>query len=196
MAKRRCRKLDSFDGFVMKKNLTGIIKIYFVPVFGTLFIFWLMTSVIFQWGIVPTSSMSPTADAGSIIIGNRLAYITDRPRCGDIIIFKNHEDDDTIVFKRVIGLDGDHIEFKDGTVYRNGSRLIEDYLHDPGASISSVDTYEIPNDSLFVLGDNRQDSADSRTWKNPYIKCTDISSKVFLVIPFGRDCETDKITLL
>ncbi len=196
MAKRRYRKLDSFEGFFINKKLIGHIKIYFVPVFGTLFLFWLLTSVIFQWGIVPTSSMSPTADAGSIIIGNRLAYMTDRPSCGDVIIFTNHEEDDIIVFKRIVGLEGDIIEFKDGAVYRNGIRLIEDYLHDPEASISSVDTYEIPNDSLFVLGDNRQDSADSRTWKIPYLKYTDISSKVFLVIPFGRDCETDKITLL
>ena len=181
---------------IMKRNLINYLKIYFVPVFGTLFLFWLLTSAIFQFGIVPTSSMAPTADAGSVIIGNRLAYIADQPSCGDIVVFTNHDAEDSILFKRIVGLEGDHIEFKDGTVYRNGAKLMEDYLHDPGISNSSVTTYEIPDDSLFALGDNRQDSADSRTWKSPYVKYSDISSKVFLVIPFGKDCETEKITLL
>jgi signal peptidase I len=183
----------------MRHKILGYIKEFTLPVLGTVIIFWLLTSVVFQYGIVPSSSMSPTADSGSIIFGNRLAYLFDAPKCGDIIIFTNHEEDDLIVFKRVIGLEGDIIEFKDGLVYRNGIQVKEEYLHDPASSmsnISNISTFEVPEDSVFVLGDNRLNSVDSRSWREPYIKYKDISSKVFLVIPFGKDCETKKVSIL
>ena len=180
----------------MRAKIIYYIKEYSLPVIGTFFVIWLLTSVIFQWGIVPSASMSPTADGGSIIIANRLSYLRDYPEHGDIVVFTNHEEDDMIVFKRVIGLEGDTIEFKDGLAYRNGIKLQEDYLHDPESSMSLTSSFYVPKNTVFVLGDNRKHSNDSRNWVNSYVEYKDIISKVFLVIPFGNDCETDSISFL
>ncbi|SFJ35150.1 signal peptidase I [Thermoflavimicrobium dichotomicum] len=109
-------------------------------------------------------SMNPTLQGGELLLVNKWIYKLSNPEFGDIIVFhtregENHQPKDFI--KRVIGLPGDHIVIEHGHVFRNGQRLIEPYIQEPMEEEKET-SLVVPNGKLFVLGDNRNDSKDSR----------------------------------
>lgn len=115
---------------------------------------------------IPSESMQNTVMEGDKLFANRLAYINSLPKRGDIIIFKYPVDESRLFIKRVIGLPNETVEIIDGKIYIDGSEepLVEDYL--PEEWIVGNDGYrvEVPSDSYFVLGDNRNNSSDARFW--------------------------------
>jgi signal peptidase I len=111
---------------------------------------------------IESVSMEPTLYAGNFVVVNKLAYQFAEPSRGDIIVFHyppNPEQDPYI--KRVIGLPGDNVIVKEGEVLINGVRIAEPYLESPTRQGGE---WIIPSDSLFVMGDNRNNSSDSRSW--------------------------------
>lgn len=111
---------------------------------------------------VESISMQPNLYAGDFVIVNKLAYKLGASQRGDIIVFRYPPDPtQTPYIKRVIGLPGDQIHIMDGQVSVNGELLIEPYL---SISTSRGGDWEIPENSLFVMGDNRNNSSDSRSW--------------------------------
>jgi signal peptidase I len=111
---------------------------------------------------VESISMQPTLYAGDFVIVNKVAYKINHPTRGDVIVFRYPPDPGSEPYiKRVIGLPGDVVNISQGQVSINGTILNEDY-------VSSQPNYEgnwiIPQDSLFVLGDNRNRSSDSHRW--------------------------------
>lgn len=106
-------------------------------------------------------SMRPTLQDGEFVLVNRIAYWKASPQRGDIVVFRYpfHPEEDYI--KRVIGLPGDEVVIENGRVIVNGIPLEEPYIAAP-PRYSGV--WTVPEDSLFVLGDNRNDSSDSHTW--------------------------------
>ena len=124
---------------------------------------------------VPTSSMESTIMAGDRVIGSRLYYLRNEPQRGDIIMFDYPDDPDILYIKRIIGVPGDHIEIHDGTVFLNGEALSEPYLTTSTDGIWGP--YDVPEGHYFMLGDNRNDSADSRYWKNTYLSREGIVGK-------------------
>jgi signal peptidase I len=111
---------------------------------------------------VESISMQPTLYAGDFVIVNKLAYKLGTPSRGDIIIFHAPPDPTGEPYiKRVIGLPGDMVEIKEGKVYINGEPLREPYIK---AEPNYQETYQVPDGSLFVLGDNRNNSSDSHSW--------------------------------
>ena len=121
---------------------------------------------------VPTGSMNNTIMEGDRLIGFRLAYTFSQPKRGDIIIFKYPDDPTQKFVKRVIGLPGDVVKIanENGTVnvYVNDEKLNEPYLKE-AMRINQDYLFIVPNNSYFVMGDNRNDSKDSRFWKNTYV---------------------------
>lgn len=107
------------------------------------------------------------------------------PQRGDIVIFRTDEIPDEMLIKRVIGLPGDSLMFIDGSLYINGELLYEDYLAE-GMQTNSFRDFEIPEGCYFVMGDNRTNSYDSRSWRNPYIMKADIKGKMILKLPFSK----------
>jgi len=106
-------------------------------------------------------SMIPTLQNGEYILVNRLAYKTGQPNRGDIIVFSLPADNGQDLIKRVIGLPGETVHISDGSVTINGVKLQETYIaQDP----LYFGEWTIPEDYLFVLGDNRNDSRDSHQW--------------------------------
>lgn len=79
-----------------------------------------------------------------------------------VLLSKNRQRQNIFWIKRVIGLPGDTIEIKDGAVYRNGERLIEPYIKEPMRPAGTVSRVELGDDEIFVMGDNRNESCDSR----------------------------------
>jgi signal peptidase I len=111
---------------------------------------------------VESVSMQPTLFAGNFVVVNKLSYQFGKPSRGDIIVFRyppNPELDPYI--KRVIGLPGEHILVEDGKVLINGVRISEPYLE---TQTQQGGEWTVPQESLFVMGDNRNNSSDSRAW--------------------------------
>ncbi|MFZ0534915.1 MAG: signal peptidase I [Anaerolineales bacterium] len=110
---------------------------------------------------VDGASMEPTLVSGEYVIVNRLSYRLGSPQQGDIIVFHFPRDPKEEYIKRVIGLPGDEVEVKNGTVYVNGQLLNESYLK---VKMDYFGTWRVPEGQLFVLGDNRNNSSDSHDW--------------------------------
>ncbi len=106
-------------------------------------------------------SMLPTLHNGEFVLVNRLAYRFGQSERGDIIVFRFPVNPKEDLIKRVIGLPGEDIVITDGHVYVNGALLVEGYI---AASPKYVGNWNVPEDHLFVLGDNRNDSSDSHSW--------------------------------
>lgn len=130
---------------------------------------------------VPTGSMENTIMPKDRIVAFRLSYLFQEPERGDIIVFKYPDDPEQKILyvKRVIGLPGDMVEIINGKVYINGSSepLEEPYLKEE--PIGSYGPYVVPEGCYFMLGDNRNNSQDSRYWTNKFVEEDQILGKVF-----------------
>ena len=121
---------------------------------------------------IPSGAMIPTLLIGDHIIVDLKHYRNDSPKKGDIIVFKYPEDEKKDFIKRVVGVPEDKIEIKDKEVFINGEKLIENYIvhHDQHIKPKEYEPRDntgpiiVPPDSLFVMGDNRDQSYDSRYW--------------------------------
>lgn len=110
--------------------------------------------------IVHGTSMTPTLQDGDYLLVSKQAYTFENPERGEIIIFPVGEDN-KLYIKRVIGLPGDVITIKNGDVYVNGEANDQNYTLD-GFTSGNIDEMIVPDGELFVLGDNRLNSIDSR----------------------------------
>lgn len=110
---------------------------------------------------VDGSSMEPTLHSGEFILVDKVSYKIGRPEIGDVIVFHYPRDPKQEYIKRVIGLPGDRVVISGGRVYVNGQPLDENYIAAPPAYEA---TWDVPQDALFVLGDNRNNSSDSHNW--------------------------------
>ena len=130
--------------------------------------------------VIPSGSMETTIMEGDRIFGNRLAYLNSDPERFDIIIFKYPDDETKTFIKRVIGLPGETVEIRDGKVYINGSAEPLDDSFCPEMPTGDFGPYVVPEDSYFVMGDNRENSHDSRYWVNTYVERSAIMGKAVL----------------
>ena len=122
---------------------------------------------------ITSGSMIPALEVKDRLIVSKV-YNTDNLEYGDIILFKNDKYKDKTLIKRLIGKPGDKIEIINGTVFRNGQQLQEDYVKN---NEKYNGTFEVPEDKFFFLGDNRAESDDSRYWDDPYVSKDDIDAK-------------------
>ena len=128
----------------------------------------LIKAFLLQAFYIPSESMVPTLETNDRVLVNKLSYKLHDVNRGDIIVFEAPEDEDQDVkdlVKRVIGLPGDQVEFREGSVYVNGAPLEESYLA-PGTvssqSCGVAASVSVPPNSYWVMGDNRGASKDSR----------------------------------
>ena len=140
--------------------------------------------------LVKGYSMYPTIEPYNYLIVNRIPYITGEPSHGDIVVFKTHVYSDTgeekDLIKRVIGLEDDVIEIKDGVVYRNGEALEEDYIYG-GITPGDMAPFTVDEGCIFVMGDNRPNSLDSRDPSIGEIAVSDILGRVDIrLFPFNQ----------
>jgi signal peptidase I len=111
---------------------------------------------------VESISMQPTLYEGDFVLVNRVVYKLGQPGRGDVIVFRQPRNPDAEPYiKRVIGLPGEVISIAEGQVYINGEALREPYLK---TATGHDGSWQVPIDSLFVMGDNRFYSSDSREW--------------------------------
>ena len=110
---------------------------------------------------VESISMQPNLNEGEFVVVNRLAYRWDKPQRGDIIVFRFPGNPQKRYIKRIIGLEGDIISIQDGDVLVNGEKLDEPYI---AATPTYSGEWLVERGSVFVLGDNRNNSNDSKNW--------------------------------
>ncbi|MGN0316625.1 MAG: signal peptidase I [Lachnospira sp.] len=171
--KRKKKKVPQTMGQFVISEIISYVKIIVVAVL----IAYLIVEYIIVNARVPSGSMRDTIWEDDKLIGLRLAYIFDEPERGDIVIFKYPDNEDEIFIKRLIGLPGDVVEIYGGHVYINGEMLKEDYIKEPMIDDGLVHTYNVPDDCYFMLGDNRNNSKDSRFWNNTFVTKKQIVAK-------------------
>lgn len=127
---------------------------------------------------IPSESMENNIMTGDRIFGNRLAYLKSNPERFDVVIFKFPDNENEYFIKRVIGLPGETVDIVDGKVYIDGSDtpLDDSFCKEEPLGVKDGH-FEVPEESYFMLGDNRNVSRDSRFWNNPYVKKEKILGK-------------------
>lgn len=144
---------------------------------------------------IPSGSMLPTLQIGDHLLVNKLLYGLRvpvygtrlfsyfHPEHGDVVVFVYPEDRDKDFIKRVIGIPGDRIEIRHKKLYRNGEPVDEPYAHytDPEgpAPRDKFGPVTVPEGNVFVMGDNRDHSFDSRFWG--FVPYEDIKGKAFMI---------------
>ena len=108
-------------------------------------------------------SMTPNFHQGQYLVVNKLVYRLHPPQRGDVIIFRSPPNPEKEYIKRVIGLPGETVAIRKGRIFVNGQRLKEPYI-DQVDRRSSWGPSPVGEDEYFVLGDNRNNSSDSRSW--------------------------------
>jgi signal peptidase I len=124
----------------------------------------LIKTFLFQAFYIPSESMYPTLKTHDRVLVNKLSYKLHDVHRGDIVVFekpKTETSDIKDLVKRVIGLPGETVEGRDGHIYIDGHLLKESYLPD-GVETSTFEEQHIPPNSIWVMGDNRVASRDSR----------------------------------
>lgn len=135
---------------------------------------------------IPSGSMENTIMTGDKLIALRTSYWFGEPKRGEIVVFEYPDDPDELFIKRVIGEPGDKVEVINGKVYINDSEepLEEPYLKEPMEG--SYGPFYVPEGCYFMMGDNRNNSLDSRFWTDKYVKESAILGKAaFRYLPLG-----------
>ena len=167
----------------MKEKVIDFIKEISVYVIIILIIILLKMYVISPIRVNGTS-MDPTLENGDIMILNKIGYRITKIKRFDIVVIKYK---DELLIKRVIGLPGEKIKYVNNTFYVNGKKLDEEFdkTYTYNFSLKEIGSTTVPDDSYFVLGDNREVSKDSRSIG--FIDREDIIGKSSLTLfPFNR----------
>lgn len=137
---------------------------------------------------IPSASMEDTVMTGDRLIGNRLAYKNDIPQRFDVIIFKFPDNESELYIKRIIGLPGETVTITDGKVYINDSTTpLDDSFTKEIPDSTNFGPYYVPSNCYFVMGDNRNNSYDSRYWIHTFVTSEQILGKaMFRYYPFSK----------
>ncbi len=132
-------------------------------------------------------SMRPTLQNGDIVLMNRLIYNASKPKRGDVIAFKpNGNENAHYSIKRVVGLPGETVQIKEGTIYINNEEQVKDIytfeIESPGIAEEPI---KLGEGEYFVMGDNHTSSDDSRMADVGNVKREDIYGRVWFVASFG-----------
>lgn len=167
------------------KKLVKELYEWFKDIFVALIVTVFITTFLFQNTQVIGDSMEPTLQNGNAIIVNKFIYRFKQPERGDIIAFRYSQDPSQFFIKRIIGIEGDEIDIREGNVYLNGKKIDERYILEPMDKIKTGNIKYpilIQKNTYFVMGDNRNVSYDSRYNEVGLIPLSLISGKAFLRI--------------
>ena len=167
----------------MNKKIKNILG-WIVYIVCSILIVFLLSNYVFLHGHVSSNSMYPTVTVGDNFICIRENFNFNPIKTGDIIVFNHIKEDGSksLYVKRVIGIPGDKLYFKNDSVYVNDIEY-NDFAYGKTEATSLVYNKEIvvPEDCYFVLGDNREHSLDSRYWDYLYVNKSDIVARTLFI---------------
>lgn len=135
--------------------------------------------------LVQGGSMLPSLVDGERLLVDKVTYRLRQPHRGEIVVFRYPSDPERKFIKRVIGVSGDEVEVREWTVYLNGKPLHEEYIQGP--TYSDYGPVVVPEGTLFVLGDNRNQSEDSRYADVGFVPRSNVIGRaIFRFWPPGR----------
>lgn len=150
---------------------------------GALVVALLIKTFLIQAFYIPSESMDPTLQVGDRVLVNKLSYTRSGPDRGDIVVFSRPggpgSDGIADLIKRVVAVGGDTVEGREGSVWIDGVRLEESYLPD-GVTTAPFPPHQVPADHVWVMGDHRGASDDSRRFKS--VPLDDVIGRAFVVI--------------
>lgn len=133
---------------------------------------------------IPSESMEPLLTKGMRLIATR--FDRTEIRRGDIVVFCDEYDLTYHYIKRVVGMPGETVEIRKGHVYIGGCLFQEDYLKED-MEPAEEQVFHVPEDAYLMLGDNRNNSFDSREWDSPYVDAVRIEGKArFIYWPINK----------
>ena len=167
-------------------NLFGEeIRSWIVSVVSAIVLALIIRTFVVELYIVDGPSMRPTLQHDERLVVNKFIYRIRNPQRGEIIIFRYPRDPSRDFIKRVIAVGGDTIEMKDGRVYVNDEIIHEDYILDK--TKTEYPKVTVPEGTLFVCGDNRDNSLDSRSGDVGYLPLENVKGKAMLIFwPFDE----------
>nr|WP_303182803.1 signal peptidase I [Lachnoclostridium phocaeense] len=182
--RRRRRRRNTFRIEMLKPVAVWAGKIAVVCLFAFVFVWYFGQRV-----AVVGDSMSPILSNGDVTLVNRIVYDATAPKRGDIIVFKPKGNENSHYYiKRIIGLPGETVQILEGEIYIDGEKLEEDYgiseITDPGIAAEEI---ELAGDEFFVLGDDRENSEDSRMADVGAVKRSYIYGKVWFIVSPWED---------
>jgi len=182
----------------------SVVREYAEAIFIAVLLALVIRTLIIQAFTIPSGSMMDTLLVGDYILVNKFLYgpevpLTDHrlpglrsPARGDIIVFKYPQDEKRDFIKRIIGTPGDTVQVRGEQVFVNGKALVEPYVRKLDGALGDRSTHSsycgyayaceptvVPADSYFVMGDNRNNSQDSRYWG--FVRREKIKGKAFLI---------------
>ena len=149
-----------------KKRKGGIYEFLVIMLVAFVLVFGFIRPFVVEAFKIPSASMVPTLKVGDRVLANKFVYRFTEPARGDVVLFDSVEasSDDTLI-KRVAGVEGDEIRVQGGALFVNGETRNEPYLNQYVPDQSTPYGPEtVPRDHVFVLGDNRGNSGDSRVF--------------------------------
>ncbi|MDO4616706.1 MAG: signal peptidase I [Lachnospiraceae bacterium] len=147
---------------------------------GVIVVVLLLQNFVFINARIPSASMENTVMTGDRIFGNRLAYTFGEPERYDIAIFRAPDDESKLFIKRVIGLPGETVTIREDGIYINDAEepLSEEFCPEQPDYTQWIGmSWTVPEDCYFMLGDNRNNSGDSRFWNNPFVSGEKVLAK-------------------
>ena len=148
-----------------KKRKAGVAELILTAVVAFVLVFGFVRPYVIEAYRIPTESMVPTLEVGDRVLANKFVHRFTEPERRDIVVFDSVEEgDDQTLIKRVVGVAGDEIQLQGGILYVNGEEQEEPYLNDADQSRGFYGPTVVPEGHIFVIGDNRGNSADSRVF--------------------------------
>ena len=147
-----------------KKRRAGVAELVFTAFVAFVLVFGFVRPFVVEAYRIPTESMVPTLEVGDRVLASKFIYRIFEPERGDIVVFDSVDEDDQTLIKRVVGVAEDEIQVQGGVLYVNDEAQEEPYLNDADQFRSYYGPTVVPEGHIFVMGDNRGNSADSRVF--------------------------------
>jgi signal peptidase I len=146
------------------KKAGGLVEFLVILAVAFVLVFGFVRPFVLEAFRIPSESMVPTLLVGDRVFVNKFIYRLTEPERGDVVVFESVNGGEEDLIKRIVALAGDEVEVRNGTLLVNGEAREEPYLNRNLPFNDSYGPSEVPEGHVFVMGDNRANSADSRVF--------------------------------
>jgi signal peptidase I len=147
-----------------KKRRAGFTELWLTILVAFALVFGFVRPFVLEAFRIPSESMVPTLEVGDRVLANKFIYRFTEPERGGIVVFKDVEGGEVDLIKRVVGVPGDEVEVRSGTLLVNGEPQNEPYLNREIPDDSFFGPSRLSEGEVFVMGDNRANAWDSRVF--------------------------------